>query len=291
MAIVVGTGPGEYPPVIQYVVNGEPADDITFNRPTTDLDARTEALRLCVTNIQIADVAGLSAALNGASPLHPNLGQITALDYGANPNFIFAIDGAGIATLIPNTLQGENNTASNVGTGLGSVFKQKVALDLQFKTIKQGGGITVTNLTDEVEISANLQEAPTISKLVKNTTGAVIPQFSVLAWLDDGTVTLGDANIMAISDFAGVTLEAINDTEVGRAAKLGDVPGAVASLGATVGDYVYMGETPGTMSLVAPPGLNDTILILGRAEPSSGIASVNPPNLFLQPSYLTEGGA
>lgn len=49
---------------------------------------------------------------------------------------------------------GEANTGSNVGTGDGSVFKQKLGIDLQFKTIKAGSNITVVNGANEITISA-----------------------------------------------------------------------------------------------------------------------------------------
>ena len=50
---------------------------------------------------------------------------------------------------------GEANTASNVGDGAGQVFKTKSALDLQFKTIKAGTGVTVTNNTDDITLAAD----------------------------------------------------------------------------------------------------------------------------------------
>jgi hypothetical protein len=290
MPITVGTGPGEYPPVVQYVVNGDPADDLTFNRPTTDLDNRTEAIRNCLDNFPISEVVGLQAALQGAAPLHPNLIELTTLDYGANPEKIFAIDNAGNATLIPNTLQGENNTGSNLGGG-SQVFESKLGIDLRFRTLVAGTNITLNQTANEIEIVSTPGEIGQLTKLVKNTTGNPIAPFRVVAWLDDGTVQLADANILALADFCGITLSTINDAEFGLVAKLGNIAGALAGLGAKPGQLVYMSETPGLISLTPPPGINDIPLILGRAEPPNGVATGTADDLWLQPSYLAEGGA
>lgn len=47
-----------------------------------------------------------------------------------------------------------NITGSNVGTGEGNVFKQRSGDTLQFKTIKAGSGITVTDNTDDITIAS-----------------------------------------------------------------------------------------------------------------------------------------
>ena len=290
MPISVGTGPGQYPPVVQYVVNGEPADDFTFNRPTTDLDGRTEVLRTYVDAMAIANVAGLSAALGGSAPLHANLGKLTLLDYAGNLNKIFSIDGAGNPVLISNTLQGENNTASNLGSGQGQVFVAKVGVDLQLRSLKAGVNMTITQTSTEILLTAAPGEINRFTKPCKNTTGADIPANVPVAWLDDGTIALADANVKALSDICGVTAQIITDGNFGLVGKFGNMPAALVGLGATPGQYIYLGETPGTFSLTPPPGLTDNIVALGRAEPPDGVATGTAEDLFLTLSYVSEGG-
>jgi len=75
--------------------------------------------------------------------------NITITDTGSN----ITIDGTAV---------GEVNTASNVGAGIG-IFYQKTGVDLEFKSLVAGLGVTLDNVSDPLEIvisaTAGLQEA------------------------------------------------------------------------------------------------------------------------------------
>ena len=126
------------------------------------------------------------------------------------------------------------------------------------------------------------------SKSYKNLTGSLIPFGSAVAFEDDGSIALADANVISLSDFAGVTTEAINDDAYGDVCKLGNCAGVLVGLGAIPGQQVYLGATPGSLTLTPSAGPTDTILSLGRAEPPDGVQQATCTDLFIAPQLISE---
>lgn len=60
------------------------------------------------------------------------------------------------AVTFPGAGGGEANTASNVG-GEVEVFKQKVGVDLRFRTLDEDGGLNISQETDTVKISTGFR--------------------------------------------------------------------------------------------------------------------------------------
>lgn len=56
-----------------------------------------------------------------------------------------------------NLLQGQNNTASNVGVGSG-IFKEKIGVDLKFKSISAGNGVALSITSNEIVVT-NVQSS------------------------------------------------------------------------------------------------------------------------------------
>ena len=96
------------------------------------------------TNEAIADILDFNLILDGAGAPYSGtyLGTFSAL----NAFLDKCCPGGGGGG-------GEANTASNVGAGL-VVFKQKVGVDLQFKSLIAGSGISLVSGVDDITISS-----------------------------------------------------------------------------------------------------------------------------------------
>jgi len=129
---------------------------------------------------------------------------------------------------------------------------------------------------------------PFMNKYVKNNTGVSIPAFSVLCWLDDGSVGLAEADIVVKSDIAGININLIADGEWGWIIKTGYIPGALTGLNAIPGAVIYLSEESGRMTLTAPVSHSSSIIKVGRAEPPSGALSSVANDLHMELEILAE---
>lgn len=84
--------------------------------------------------------------LGAILPTGGTAGQVLAKVNGQDYNTEWTSSGGG---------GGETNTASNVGSGTG-VFKQKSGVDLEFKSLTAGDGITLTNNTNDVAVNGDI---------------------------------------------------------------------------------------------------------------------------------------
>jgi len=113
-------------------------------------------------------VADIQPQLNGKIDNGENVGTGEGLVFkeksGMNLRFKSIKAGSNIAItnnadeiLIDSTSSGgETNTASNLGTGR-QLFKQKIGTDLQFRTLTQGQGMSLTQNSDDVSIQTNFK--------------------------------------------------------------------------------------------------------------------------------------
>ena len=150
-----------------------------------------------------------------------------------------------------------------------------------------GSGVTASQTSPgQVQVAINTAAALSLRKLVYNNTGGVIPAFSALSWAADGSVQLADANIPSKSLFAGISENAISNTSYGFSIKGGNILNAVATLGLTPGQQVFLGENPGELTATPPIGLGDTIFKVGRAEPPDGVFQSNATDLWLEAEII-----
>jgi hypothetical protein len=129
-------------------------------------------------------------------------------------------------------------------------------------------------------------EMASLIKVAFNNSGTLILPFKAVAWKDDNSIALADADGIGLDDFAGVTQAGIANLGYGVVYKVGEVPGALIGKGAIAGQAVYLSAIPGELTLTPP--LTGTVLRIGRAEPPSGGATGEATSLFIDPQIISE---
>lgn len=107
-----------------------------------------------------------------------------------------------------SAISGEVNTASNQGAGIG-VFKQKLGVDLQFKSLIAGSGVSLVSGTNDITISSSAGVWGSIGGTLSN-------QTDLQAALDAKQNL--DATLTALASFNtnGILVQTAPDTFAGR---------------------------------------------------------------------------
>lgn len=148
---------------------------------------------------------------------------VTVVDDPALDTIDVIITGSGV---------GEANLGANVGTGTGTIFRDKTIITLNFKTIKAGANITVTNNADDVTIASTgggTGEANTYSNasvggvpIILTKTGVDFPFKGVIAGSTKASVTNDVTNKNVVIDVTDAT------TSQAGAVQLSSVGGTTA---------------------------------------------------------------
>jgi hypothetical protein len=302
-----------------YTSNHFVSPDASFTQAISELDDIMESLFNLVTGVQYDEYVTLGAPTVAGSKitLPPPFGVGVDQTYQTGFRQLEVFFNGAKVNEVDDYIE-----VANVGAGIGDeielVYDLPANVKIQFR-IQTGGGqdgtvsVDAPDVFDEgalaVSTVARLNfvgpgvriEEPTIGiadvivqypreigKLCKNGTGSAIPIGKAVAWLDDGTITLADANVSSVADIVGVTAEEIAPGVFGTVIKAGNVAGALLGLGATPGNKVYLSGIPGDLTLTPPAGLTDTIIFMGRAEPPDGVATPIANDLSLMPEIISE---
>ena len=160
---------------------------------------------------------------------------------------------------------GEVNTASNVGTGAGDVYKQKTGVDLELKTILAGSGISVTNNVSDITIAATGGVAGQISFSSTNMAAA---QTALVTGVDLSNV---------INEIVYLTA----DVAVDLTTMTGGLAGAIKTIIAADSDVTVIQDKAatagGTFSLNSPAGddlamsVGDVLTVVNISGDGAGV--------------------
>jgi len=158
--------------------------------------------------------------------------------------------GAGVTYTLPG---GGVSGATNYGSvGLG-MYRSNAAGVLEFKRIKMGANITITDDGDALTISSTAGSGSGTIKSKVNKDTIVLP-FCTPVCKGNGGVVAGDVDVLATSRFYGFTIEStdIPIDDPGQIQLSGIITGGATAIRARFtgktfndGEYIYIGEAKG----------------------------------------------
>ena len=141
---------------------------------------------------------------------------LRSLKAGTNVTIVENIDDITISASTVGA--GETNTATNVGTGEGTIVKTKSGVDIPVKTLKAGTGVTIVNNTDDITISAsgtgeintNTNVGTGAGTIAKTKSGVDTPLKSLKA----------GAGVTIVNNTDDITIEATHSTPGGNTTEI-----------------------------------------------------------------------
>lgn len=184
-----------------------PGNQFTAGNPSTGVQATVVTPEWC--NAVQEEIANTITGFGGT------------LNKLQNNQLFTALQGA-ISAIVASS-GGEANTGANVGTGAGQVFKQKGGVQLQFRTLKAGNNITITQGVDDITITSTATATGTITGGANNGAGTPIYSGTAGANLFFNTLKAG-ANVSLSAANGEITISA-----TAPAPTWGNIGGSIAN--------------------------------------------------------------
>jgi hypothetical protein len=190
------------------IVSGAPASDNEVTGPVSAGTSLTIPLNARASNIQETYVVGkadLEIHLNGQQLVvgkdYTEVGVSGDDSSLVQFTFILTVDDVLDFRKISGTASGGGGSGAASGVNLGpsaqgDVFKQTIGSQLQFRRLKQGANITITQNVNDITISSSSGVAPTPTRLVNGVNSAIVSTDGTVHGINGGvniTFTLPDA--------------------------------------------------------------------------------------------------
>lgn len=145
---------------------------------------------------------------------------------------------------------GEANTASNVGSGAGQVFKEKVGVDLRLRTLNALDGVRLATQTDVIDVGTTAPQPPATENVhTSNFTASKFTLHQVNTTSAEITVTppsspqIGDRFAVVDARLTAAT----NNITVNFGAQLvyGQNDSYIINVNGGFAEFIYMGSSTG----------------------------------------------